>query len=609
MSVIGLRVGPFEIVREARVPEPGNWYRATRTGNPKRRTNDVFVRLLEPNASGRVRAALQAQFDTLKALADPRAPEPVAYYEGNGALILGANEGVPLDTLVMEREASAVAMSPATLLDIGLEISETLVRAHNRNVVHGHLSPEQVVLAPDGKLWIWGFGTSHDDDLNPSWIPPEIAREGEPSPATDQWCLGAILSALVTGKPPWRGEDPLAEARRGDPAVAVESVERQWPALGRVLRRLMDPQPEHRFGWVHNARQELLMLARNAPGASERKDLATTLTRRSPVAIETPLPPPEEDETAIETEVVPPTSPEAPPEDAPPVPKVRRENLPVEPFPVVRVDLEDEVPMARRTDTPARARSKAADPAADAPKTAPENSDSPPEEPALTELFTEPAPTEFLAERRATEMFTDRAPTELFGQNIPTVPELPSLISAPEPEEADLSPKRSPEPVFAAVEEEPSLPEAHLASDANLGFAPSEERPSVSDPPPPARLAGWEDETSAPEPIVPTLKDKTDYDLAESDVPAEPPRPTLITSPLDDAPRPTVVPVTDPDAHLTPVQMPMRVQPLDDDIPSPDELPEPLPEPADAWITRAAPWFAVAMTVILAAYTIGRYFG
>ena len=31
MSVIGLRIGPFEIAREAEVPERGKWYRAVRS--------------------------------------------------------------------------------------------------------------------------------------------------------------------------------------------------------------------------------------------------------------------------------------------------------------------------------------------------------------------------------------------------------------------------------------------------------------------------------------------------------------------------------------------------------------------------------------------------
>ena len=59
MSMLGLRVGPFEIVERVRVPEPGEWFRARRAGMTRRQPNEVLLRMLPPDASVEARAALQ----------------------------------------------------------------------------------------------------------------------------------------------------------------------------------------------------------------------------------------------------------------------------------------------------------------------------------------------------------------------------------------------------------------------------------------------------------------------------------------------------------------------------------------------------------------------
>jgi hypothetical protein len=264
MSVIGLRVGPFEVREPIRVPERGDWYLATRGG--RQRPAEVAVKLLPQDGTGADRTALQAEFDTLRALEGLRVPTPVAFYDGLGALAVAAPRCVPLSDLVGERLIDRIQLSPATLLDLALDLAETLQSAHHRGRVHGHLSPDQVGLAPDGRLWIFGYGLGPWVSPTEGWSAPERTR-GEPvGPAADQWALGGILVALVTGRP---SDDPAA-------------VESQWPALGRVLRRLLEPDPVNRFPAFPAVRQELFTLSRRAGAASDRRDLAARVHRLHP---------------------------------------------------------------------------------------------------------------------------------------------------------------------------------------------------------------------------------------------------------------------------------------------------------------------------------------
>jgi len=278
MSPIGLRVGPFEIIEEAHVPAHGSWFLARRAGLSRREPGTVLVRLLGPSPSARQLGELQRQFDALRAIDDRRIPRPVALYEGCGALAVHAPQGAPLSRVVEARLLSDVEMTPSTLMDLALEITEALVAAHERGCVHGHLSPETVALSPDGALWLWGFG---NPDARPSfsWLPPERARGDRATAATDQWSLGALIVALVSGQTPWSSSSAAADPRSGDLGDFIEPVASQWPALGRLVRRMVDPAAEQRYPSLHPVRLELLGLARRAGGVSSRRELSAWLQR------------------------------------------------------------------------------------------------------------------------------------------------------------------------------------------------------------------------------------------------------------------------------------------------------------------------------------------
>ncbi|MCO4747520.1 MAG: protein kinase [Proteobacteria bacterium] len=294
--MIGLRVGPFEIEREADVPVEGDWFLAARTGTTRRRPTHVLVKLLQPDADQAQRTALQAEYDALRLVEDSRVPRAIGYYEGTGAMVLDAVGGAPLGAIVQARSSGSMPMTPATLCDLGLDLSECLQHAHHKGKHHGHLSPEKLWLSHDGRLWVWGFGRA--DDAPVEWLPPERARELPASSATDQWSLGALLASLITGQAPWTSTE---EARRGSSDAHIDTIEVQWPALGRLLRRMLDPEPSRRFPDLGPVRQELLALSRKAGGLSERRELAISLAEHAPE----PEPPAPEPLAPIQTAAAP----------------------------------------------------------------------------------------------------------------------------------------------------------------------------------------------------------------------------------------------------------------------------------------------------------------
>src|SRR5262249_46263671 len=94
----------------------------------------------------------------------------------------------------------------------------------------------------------------------PQYMAPEQAR-GEPvSPRTDLFSLGAVLYALCTGKPPFRGGPSLSVLRRiceeAPPPVRAANPEApEW--LAAIIDRLLAKAPDDRYPSAAEVAEEL----------------------------------------------------------------------------------------------------------------------------------------------------------------------------------------------------------------------------------------------------------------------------------------------------------------------------------------------------------------
>ncbi|WP_432173250.1 serine/threonine-protein kinase [Streptomyces sp. Tue6028] len=127
---------------------------------------------------------------------------------------------------------------------IGLSLLDVLTAAHREGVTHGDLSPGQVCLHERGTVTLSGFGlmgaTGSPRVTAPSYASPEQARGEGTGPAADLWALGAIMYALVEGRPAIRDRGRLeATLRAVDrlPIRAPLSAGPLGPAIQGLLRR------------------------------------------------------------------------------------------------------------------------------------------------------------------------------------------------------------------------------------------------------------------------------------------------------------------------------------------------------------------------------------
>ncbi|MEV6171290.1 LamG-like jellyroll fold domain-containing protein [Streptomyces sp. NPDC051954] len=114
-----------------------------------------------------------------------------------------------------QRVAEDGPMSTEAVLGLAAGLAEALLSIHSVNLVHRDLKPSNVLLAEDGPRVI-DFGivrTIEADSItstgsmagSPGFMSPEQVSGDEVAPASDVFCLGAVLAFAATGGNPFGG--------------------------------------------------------------------------------------------------------------------------------------------------------------------------------------------------------------------------------------------------------------------------------------------------------------------------------------------------------------------------------------------------------------------
>ena len=184
--------------------------------------------------------------------------------------------------------ASRVRLSPGEVVTIAVPLAEALAAAHARGVVHGDVTPANVLFTADGRPVLGDLGVSRLVGA-PAGRPHGTAGYLDPSgdlgPAGDVHGLAATCLAALAGQAPYDGMG----ARRAGPLAAGP--------LPAVLERALDPDPSLRPSAAElaasvfdAARAEPVRLVTGDPattacgGAGGGADLAPELPVTHPVA-------------------------------------------------------------------------------------------------------------------------------------------------------------------------------------------------------------------------------------------------------------------------------------------------------------------------------------
>jgi serine/threonine-protein kinase len=152
------------------------------------------------------------------------------------------------------------SLEPAQAAEVVASICDALAAAHASGLVHRDVKPENVLIARDGKIKVADFGIAVVADMDRTapggaipgtlrYLSPEQARGGHATPTSDLWAAGAVLSELVTGRPPLQGAGAEFLRRRATEAPAAPShVDDRVPrAIDEIVLRACAVDPAERF--------------------------------------------------------------------------------------------------------------------------------------------------------------------------------------------------------------------------------------------------------------------------------------------------------------------------------------------------------------------------
>ena len=165
-------------------------------------------------------------------------------------------------------------MSPREAVRYVRDVARAIDHAHQQGVVHRDLKPANVLIDESDAVMITDFGLAKqmgsDKGLTatgatlgtPSYMSPEQAagKSEEQGASTDVYAIGAILYALLTGKPPFQGESVLQTIMQviHRPAPTVrQSNPNVHSDLDTIVTKCLEKLPSRRYATAGDLADDL----------------------------------------------------------------------------------------------------------------------------------------------------------------------------------------------------------------------------------------------------------------------------------------------------------------------------------------------------------------
>jgi tetratricopeptide (TPR) repeat protein len=210
--------------------------------------------------------------------------------QGQPYMVAELMVGGDVEHLIQKAPDHRVPLEQA--LAIARQTCRGLEFAHSRGVVHRDLKPSNIWLTDEGTAKIGDFGLAVALDRSRltqegmmvgtvAYMPPEQALGGEVTPRADLYSLGAMLYEMVTGRPPFLGDDPIAIIGQH---INTQPVAPTWhnPQCPRpmeaLILRLLAKDPAERPRSARDVLAALEAIDLSEAPLSERGDRGTSET-------------------------------------------------------------------------------------------------------------------------------------------------------------------------------------------------------------------------------------------------------------------------------------------------------------------------------------------
>ncbi len=251
------RFGDYQLGELLGVGTVGSIYIATNVNTGER----VALKILLPEVSQDKKISTRFEREML-ILEKLHHPHVVAYYGGgehDGRLYYTMEivDGGTMKQILQDHGR----LRWREVVECGRQVASALQHAHNNGIIHRDLKPSNLYLTEGGDIKLGDFGIARDTgaaDLTADGItvgtyaymsPEQIAGGKKTTPKSDLYSLGCVLFELLTGRPPFVGENfaqIFTQHLQSPPPTLASLGIPAPPQLEELIRQLLAKDPEDR---------------------------------------------------------------------------------------------------------------------------------------------------------------------------------------------------------------------------------------------------------------------------------------------------------------------------------------------------------------------------
>ena len=146
---------------------------------------------------------------------------------GINYIVMELVEGITLKRYI-EKKAR---LSVKEAVSIAIQISMGIDAAHNNNIIHRDIKPQNIIISKEGKVKVTDFGIAKAATSNTitsnvmgsvHYTSPEQARGGFSDEKSDIYSLGITMFEMLTGRVPFNGDTTVA--------IAIKHIQEEMPS-------------------------------------------------------------------------------------------------------------------------------------------------------------------------------------------------------------------------------------------------------------------------------------------------------------------------------------------------------------------------------------------
>lgn len=210
------------------------------------------------------------------------------------------------DRMAYRVEHNGALPTLAEVAQITRELADALDYAHQRNVIHRDIKPNNVMFNENGMSFLVDFGLARLSEASvglttqntllgtPMYMAPEQWQSAKVGPAADQYALGVIVYALLTGQTPFSGDTPfqLMHEHLYTPPPPILNLRADLPKpVQDVLAKVLEKNPADRYASVSEFARKLEEASQSLPPMEASGFFVINISSLSSMPIVTFTPP------------------------------------------------------------------------------------------------------------------------------------------------------------------------------------------------------------------------------------------------------------------------------------------------------------------------------